>query len=81
MFSEIPEDSISRQVKDLQDNKDYEKAFKLAEKGVEEGSIWCHHLLGVMYYNGWGVYQDFEKGNELELVAAQNGISAAQRNY
>lgn len=81
VFNEIPEDSISQQVEDLQDKEDYEKAVKLAEEGIKNGSIWCNHLLGIMYYNGWGVEQNFAKGNELELFAAKNGISGAQRNY
>ena len=43
----------------------FEKAFLLYRKGLEEGEVKCGYGLAVLYYNGKGINKDLQKANDL----------------
>jgi TPR repeat protein len=59
---------------------DYAKAFAEYRKLADDGDIQALHNLGVMYYNGYGVYMDYGKAMQCFLEAAEHGIAGSQNN-
>ena len=60
--------------------KDYAKAIKFFQKGVEQGNPRSEFLLGHMYANGMAVKQNYVKAAELYQKAADQGYVMAQNN-
>jgi TPR repeat protein len=61
-------------------NGDYVTAFREYQKLADSGEVEALHNLGVMYYNGYGVYRDYAKAMKCFLTAAEQGIAGAQNN-
>jgi TPR repeat protein len=61
-------------------NGDYAKAFNEYQQLANSGDIQAIHNLGVMYYNGFGIYRDYGKALQCFLIAAEYGIAGAQNN-
>jgi TPR repeat protein len=59
---------------------DYAKAFAEYRKLADAGDIEALHNLGVMYYNGYGVYLDYGKALQCFLEAAEHGVAGSQNN-
>jgi hypothetical protein len=59
---------------------DYARAFVEYRQLADSGDIQALHNLGVMYYNAYGVYRDYEKAMHCFLAAAEHGIAGAQNN-
>ena len=55
----------------------YEQAVRLLRPWAERGDAWAQYSLGVMYYRGRGVAQDYAKAREWwEKAAAQGDVNA-----
>lgn len=59
---------------------DYAKAFGEYKQLADGGDIQAIHNLGVMYYNGFGIYRDYGRALQCFLIAAEYGIAGAQNN-
>jgi TPR repeat protein len=59
---------------------DFETAFQIWEPLAKEGNVTAQTLLGVMYYKGEGVTQDYKEAVKWYRKAAEQGYSNAQNN-
>jgi TPR repeat protein len=59
---------------------DFEKTEKIIRHMVEQGDAAAQNILGVMYFNGQGVEQDFQEAARLYLLSATQGNAIAQNN-
>lgn len=59
---------------------DYVTAFKKWQPLAEEGHAKAQYNLGLLYYNGRGVNQDYAQARHWYLKAAQQGQAFAQNN-
>jgi len=64
----------------LYGEENYAKAIPMLEALTNEGYEAARYDLGVSYYNGTGVPQDFNKAVKLWQEGADKGIEAAQTN-
>jgi len=64
----------------LYGEENYAKAIPMLEALANEGYETARYDLGVSYYNGTGVPQDFNKAVKLWQEGADKGIEAAQTN-
>ena len=55
-------------------------SFEYIKRAAEQGEPTAQDNLGVMYYNGQGVCQDYEKARQWFEKAAKQGLAAAQFN-
>jgi len=62
------------------ENKDYGTAFTLWEPLAEAGSAPAQFNLGLLFFDGKGVPQDFERAAKWFERAADQGFVGAQRN-
>lgn len=59
------------------DSGDFKRAFIEAKPSADRGDPSAQYLLGVMYYNGEGVSQDYKESVKwLKLSAAQGNLNA-----
>ena len=54
-------------------DKDYNKTRDYALKGVAQGDIMSHQIMGTLYYQGWGVPVDYRKSAEYWSAASAGG--------
>ena len=59
---------------------DYPKAFQDWKAAANEGSIDAQAALGILYYKGWGVPQDYAAAGKWYRRAADQGHAVAQNN-
>ncbi|OBU44129.1 tetratricopeptide repeat protein [Photobacterium damselae] len=59
------------------EEEDYTKALKLYHQLESSQDPYVLYSLGIMYFDGEGTAQDYEKGNEYYLAAAKLGYSDA----
>jgi TPR repeat protein len=59
---------------------DYATAFREYRQLADSGDIEAIHNLGVLYYNGFGIYRDYGRALQCFLIAAEYGIAGAQNN-
>ena len=64
----------------LHKNNDSPQAFTLYKKAADQGFVPSQHNLGVMYLNGNGVEQNYDKAVEYFKKAASNNYSISQYN-
>jgi TPR repeat protein len=62
------------------EKNDYATAFKVWQPLAEGGSAAAQFNLGLLYYEGQGTPQDFEKATEWFGKSADQGYASAQRN-
>ena len=60
--------------------KDDTKAAHWFQKAAEHGYLRGQHNLGVMYYNGEGVQQDYAKAVQWITKAAEQKLEEAKHN-
>jgi len=60
------------------DRGNYEKAFSMYKQYAEQGDALAQYDLGLMYYDGTGVSQDFQKAAQWVTNAAEKGLAEAQ---
>jgi hypothetical protein len=58
---------------------DFEKTEKIIRHMVEQGDAAAQNILGVMYFNGQGVEQDFQEAARLYLLSATQGNGTIRR--
>ena len=58
--------------------EDYTNAIAMFDLLARAGDAKAHMMLGMMYYQGQGVDQDFDKARDNFLVSANAGIAEAQ---
>ena len=58
----------------------YEEAFSTFEKGALKGDISCMNRIALMYFDGEGVSQDYEKSIEWDQKAIELGDETAISN-
>ena len=56
-----------------------EEALKILTKAAEQGNKEAQSDLGVMYYNGHGVAQDYKEAGKWLRKAAEQGVAQAQK--
>jgi len=66
-----------KQIEDLYFQKNYAKAFELANRLASDGNAMCIRLLGWMYHKGQGCERDNEKAITLFSEAAEKGDAEA----
>ena len=66
--------------KDAYSQGDYATALEKLKPLAERGHVGSQHLLGVMYYNGTDVAQDYDQAMKWTLKAAEQGYDKAQCN-
>ena len=57
---------------------DYKTALKEIRPLAEQGDVNAQKMLGHMYYNGFGVPQDYKKSFAWTLLSAEQGDAEAQ---
>ncbi|MGX2975159.1 tetratricopeptide repeat protein, partial [Ursidibacter arcticus] len=57
-----------------------EQQFQQGVEAAEQGIPEAQYNLGLMYYNGQGVKQDYQQAEKLFQQAAEQGIAQAQYN-
>jgi len=60
--------------------QDYKESVKWYRKTVEQGNSGAQHNLGIMYYNGQGVPQDYVMAHMFWNIAAVSGYKDAIKN-
>ena len=60
--------------------KDYDEAIKWYRKAAEQGNADAQYMLGVMYFDGFGVAQDNKLAYVWSSVSAANGDVEAATN-
>jgi len=65
---------------DAYKRKNYETAYKLILPLAEQGNASAQLNLGLMYYNGQGVPQDYKEAVRLYRLSAEQGDASAQYN-
>ena len=65
---------------DAEKDGDYAKVFSEYRQLANRGDIHAIHNMGVMYYNGFGIYRDYGEALQCFLIAAEYGIADAQNN-
>ena len=61
-------------------NGDFASALKEWKPLAEQGYAKAQYNLGVMYYNGYGVPQDYKEAARFYTLAAEQGDADAQYN-
>ena len=61
-------------------NGDYATALKEWTPLAEGGNSDARYNLGLMYYNGWGVPQDYKEAAKWYRLGAEQGDADAQNN-
>lgn len=61
----------------LKIHRDRPRGIKLIRRAAEQGQVEAQYLLGMMYYGGTGVIQDFEEGARWIRKAADRGMTDA----
>jgi hypothetical protein len=59
-------------------NEQFKKAFEILQKAAKDGDSFAMRRLGLMYSDGYGVYENDEKAIELLGQAAQKGDSQSK---
>ena len=68
---------IDRVLFEVEDKKNYKKAFFLSQKYANQGNAQAQYLLSMCYYCGWGVDSNVEEGTKwLQKSAAGNDSDA-----
>ena len=62
------------------DKNNYIKASEFARLAADQGNAVAQTNLGIMYYKGQGVQQDYEEAARLYRLAVDQGYAAAQTN-
>jgi len=65
---------------DAIESGDYTTALKELKPLAEQGEAAAQYNLGVMYYNGWGVIQNYKAAVKWYKLAAEQGDADAQYN-
>jgi tetratricopeptide (TPR) repeat protein len=61
-------------------NGQYEQAFPVCSKAAEQGDAAAQFNLGLMYYFGEGVQQDYAEAEKWYRKAAEQGDASAEYN-
>ena len=59
---------------------DYATALTIAKSEADKGESWAQYKLGVMYYDGQGVTQNYAQAVKWYTLAAEQGHAYAQLN-
>ena len=59
---------------------DYATALTIAKSEADKGESWAQYKLGVMYYAGQGVAQNYPEAMKWYQLAAEQGYALAQYN-
>ena len=72
------ETSIERKIDVLIINKRYDEALPLVKSQAEKSSVYGMAVMGLFYYNGYGIQIDFTKAAEWFGKAAEKGNALSQ---
>ena len=75
-FGDVFEDGIK-----AFESSNYTKAYELFKTPAEQGNANAQYNLGVMYYSGEGVKQNYKKAKELFGIACDGGFQSGCKNY
>ena len=64
---------------DAYNNKDYEKAVKIARKLAKRNNAEAQNLLGICYFYGYGVEQSYDEAVKWWKKAAEQGHEEAKK--
>ena len=69
---------VADRCQQLYENGQYEQAFPVCSEAAEQGDVKTQNILGLMYYFGRGVQQDYAEAVKWYRKAAEQGDAAAQ---
>ena len=66
--------------KDLYSNNNFEEAFKLFKKSAVGGNADAYNCIGIIYYNGTGIQQSYQRAAKYFKISAKKNNIHAQKN-